>query len=142
MLFQTFSCLLLAQYACTRVAAKQNFPDQPVAVNHNGAGPLLKEPPNVNTQPDEMYDARDRDIPFLRLFHGNLKFFSAGELNTPTGKGDVWGHEHDDANQSACAIPDNAYYVSKVAIHPYFLQYAGLDRKLFPEGLLRLHSRG
>lgn len=141
MLFYTLSCLLLARYVCMHVAAKQHFPDQPVAVKHNGAGPLLAEPPNVDTQPNEMYNARNRDIPFLRLFHGNLKFFAPGELNTPTGKGDVWGHEHDNTNQSACAIPDNAFFISKVAIHPYFLKYAGLDRESFSEEFFYVELR-
>ena len=35
----------------------------------------------------------------------------------------------DSATQSACGIPDNAYYISKVAIHPYFLKYADLSRE-------------
>lgn len=30
---------------------------------------------------------------------------------------------------SACGIPDNALDQNKAAIHPYWLKYAGLDRK-------------
>lgn len=63
--------------------------------------------------------------------HGDMKFFSAGHLNTPTGDTDEWLPQGtDSANQSACGIPDNAYSISKVAIHPYFLKYADLSRKL------------
>ena len=29
--------------------------------------------------------------------------------------------------QSACGIPHNAYYMSHVAIHPYWLNYAPLE---------------
>ncbi|KAG8534409.1 uncharacterized protein KY384_001254 [Bacidia gigantensis] len=35
----------------------------------------------------------------------------------------------DDPKQSACGIPHNAYYTSHVAIHPYWLKYAPLDRE-------------
>ena len=35
----------------------------------------------------------------------------------------------DDPKQSACGIPHNAYSISHVAIHPYWLKYANLDRK-------------
>jgi len=132
MLFQTFSYLLLAQHAFTYVSAKsqkQTIPDH-YEVKHNGSPPLLAEPPQerISETVRDTYGVRHQDIPFLRLFHGNLKFFAPGQLNTPTGRGDVWGPENDNANQSACGIPDNAFYVSKVAIHPYFLKYAGLDR--------------
>ena len=34
----------------------------------------------------------------------------------------------DDPKQSACGIPHNAYWLSHVAIHPYWLKYAPLDR--------------
>ncbi|KAK4690929.1 hypothetical protein P7C71_g5966, partial [Lecanoromycetidae sp. Uapishka_2] len=65
-----------------------------------------------------------------------MKFFSAGQLNTPTGMKDEWINTPanptqngiDSANQSACGIPDNAYSITKVAIHPYFLKYADLSR--------------
>ena len=57
-------------------------------------------------------------------------YFKAGEMNTADGiKDDGAVGEADDAKQSACGIPDNAYSNSKVAIHPYWLKYAGLDRK-------------
>ena len=70
------------------------------------------------------------------MYHGNLKFFSPGQLNTADGITDQWGASNDNANQSACGIPDNAWKVSKVAIHPYFLKYADLSRKS-PHGLWR-----
>ena len=98
----------------------------------NNAPQLNAEPPITNDVPSEIYGTRSVDLPFYRLFHGNMNFFSAGQLNTPTGKVDVWGSENDNANQSACGIPDNAFSASKVAIHPYFLQYANLSRKTLP----------
>lgn len=38
----------------------------------------------------------------------------------------------DDPKQSACGIPHNAYSISHVAIHPYWLNYAPLDSKAAP----------
>ena len=96
----------------------------------NGAPLLAAEPPVTDEEPPACYGVRDIDIPFGRLYHGNAKFFAAGQLNTPTGIQDTWlPQSTDSANQSACGIPDNAYSVSKVAIHPYFLKYADLSRK-------------
>ena len=101
--------------------------DKPAVHNPGpGMGQDSKEIPN------EVYQPRDIDIPFGRLFHGTMKFFQKGELNTPDDITD-FGHynsNNDNANQSACGIPDNAYHMAKAAIHPYFLKYAGLDRKL------------
>ena len=104
---------------------------------NNGAPMLAAEPPMTSDTPPDIYGARSVDLPFYRLFHGNLKFFSAGQLNTPTGITDQWVNSLantavngvDSANQSACGIPDNAFSISKVAIHPYFLKYADLSRK-------------
>lgn len=138
------SAFVLALFASTFVAAetgRQHFPESPAKINHNGAPALLAEPPNVKTAPPEIYNARDIDLPFLRLFHGYSKYFSAGELNTPNGNGDKWGPENDNVNQSACAIPDNAFFISKVAIHPYFLKYAPLDRESFSDELCCACSR-
>ena len=87
------------------------------------------EPPYTDEIPDPIYGVRDIDIPFFRPFVGHMNFFSEGELNTPAGDRDVWGPENDDARQSACGIPDNAFFSSKFAIHPHFLEFAGLDRK-------------
>lgn len=39
---------------------------------------------------------------------------------------------------SACGIPDNAYFQTKAAIHPYFLKYAGLDRKFCSASFLHI----
>ena len=62
--------------------------------------------------------------------HGNMKFFSAGQLNSASGDTDQWLPQGtDSAQQSACGIPDNAFSISKVAIHPYFLKYADLSRE-------------
>ena len=83
--------------------------------------------------PSAVYGARSIDLPFGRLYHGNMKFFGKGRLNTPDGIQDVYKPGVNDfAYQSACGIPDNAFFMSKVAIHPYFLKYADLSRKLFP----------
>ena len=69
-----------------------------------------------------------------------MKFFSAGQLNTASGDTDEWLPQGtDSATQSACGIPDNAYSISKVAIHPYFLKYADLSRKL-PDRLPNLRQ--
>lgn len=60
-----------------------------------------------------------------------MKLFPAGQLNTPDNDTDLWQPQgQDSASQSACGIPDNAFSISKVAIHPYFLKYADLSRKL------------
>lgn len=97
---------------------------------------LVGEPPQSSDPIPSVYGARSVDLPFYRLYHGSMKFFSPGQLNTATGNTDVWNSNsngvtvnNDNANQSACGIPDNAFIVSKVAIHPYFLKYAPLDRK-------------
>ena len=102
--------------------ATQNF--------SSGAPQLNAEPPVTGDTPPALYGTRKIDIPFYRLYHGNINFFSKGQLNTPDQDTDVWGSQYDNVNQSACGIPDNAFSISKVAIHPYFLKYAGLDRKL------------
>ncbi|KAG8529663.1 uncharacterized protein KY384_005144 [Bacidia gigantensis] len=88
------------------------------------------QPPQTNAPLPEQYRAKDIDLPFGRLIKGNVKYFQPGEMNTPTGVTDEAGAMGvaDFANQSACGIPDNVYRDSKVAIHPYWLKYAGLDR--------------
>ncbi|KAL9619862.1 MAG: hypothetical protein Q9204_008265, partial [Flavoplaca sp. TL-2023a] len=86
-------------------------------------------PPDGEEQQPAEYGARSIDLPFGRLQHGKMKFFGAGELNTPEGRSDVWEPgKHDSAEQSACGIPDSAYQISKVAIHPYWLKFAPLER--------------
>lgn len=99
----------------------------------NGKQPLVSEPPTVAATPlADVYGVRHIDLPFGRLYHGDMKFFSAGQLNSPDGMTDKWMDQpgvYDSANQSACGIPDNAFSISKVAIHPYFLKYANLSRK-------------
>ena len=76
----------------------------------------------------DIYGPRDIDLPFYRMYHGNMMFFPAGQLNTADKNTDEFGSKNDDAQQSACGIPDNAFFDSKVAIHPYFLKYADLSR--------------
>lgn len=99
----------------------------------NGKPMLGSEiPTTAAVPPTNIYDARPIDLPFGRLYHGDMKFFRAGELNSPDGITDGWMGDPgviDSANQSACGIPDNAFSISKVAIHPYFLKYADLSRK-------------
>lgn len=97
---------------------------------NNGKPELAAVPPDNGELPPNIYSARAVDLPFARLFHGNMKFFAKGQLNTPDGITDKWYPAGtDSAKQSACGIPDNAYSISKVAIHPYFLKYADLSRK-------------
>ncbi len=88
--------------------------------------------------PPPIYGPRDIDLPFYRLYHGNMKLFQQDQLNSDDYISDNWkgapeggspGTGYDSANQSACGIPNNAFFDSHVAIHPYFLKYAGLDRK-------------
>ena len=132
----TFFSFLLLYYLSVHVTAQdpgmQAIPDKakdPGTFSNGVDGPLNSEPPNTNDPVPDVYGVRTIDLPFFRLYHGNINYFRAGELNTPTGDADVWGGQHDNANQSACGIPDNAYWISKVAIHPYFLKFADLSRE-------------
>lgn len=113
-------------------AAFQHVPSiaQPDNSFHTAAPPLPSGmPPNSPEEGPAVYGARSIDLPFGRLQHGKMKFFGAGELNSPTGKSDLWTPgQNDFANQTACGIPDNAFQISKVAIHPYWLKYAPLER--------------
>ncbi|KAI4247184.1 MAG: hypothetical protein L6R40_001527 [Gallowayella cf. fulva] len=74
-------------------------------------------------------------IPFSRANRGKLLFYGKGEGNTPDGVTDQWINQGgvDDPKQSACGIPHNAYSISHVAIHPYWLKYAPLDRYCRPD---------
>lgn len=97
---------------------------------NNGKDVLGGLPKVVPDIPPAIYGARSIDLPFGRLYHGNMIFFKKGQLNTPDGITDHYRPGVNDfANQSACGIPDNAFVTSKVAIHPYFLKYADLSRK-------------
>lgn len=106
---------------------------QPDNTFHNGADRLNALPPMETTVPvPDVYGSRSVDLPFGRLYNGKMKFFSKGQLNTADQITDFWISEPavtDSAKQSACGIPDNAFAISKVAIHPYFLKYAPLSRK-------------
>ena len=109
----------------------QVIPSTPPTKFNNGGTMLGGEPPQDTTTPvPAVYGARDIDLPFYRLFNGNIKFFSVGQLNSANGDTDMYLDVGgaDSANQSACGIPDNAFSHSKVAIHPYFLKYAELSR--------------
>ncbi|KAL8837005.1 MAG: hypothetical protein Q9170_002694 [Blastenia crenularia] len=109
----------------------QDVPDEPKAANTFNNG----QPQNNNGMewgsgsiPD-LYQPREIDIPFGRMFHGKMSFFDYGEYNDPKDNTATWSpNVYDNANQSACGIPDDAYFQTKAAIHPYFLKYAGLDR--------------
>ena len=136
MLLSLFLAASVAALANGRVMRRQDgcqtIPSTAKADNtfNNGAPLLAREPDDTGETPPACYGARDIDIPFARLYHGNAKFFPAGQLNTPNKYTDVWYPDGgDSAQQSACGIPDNAYSISKVAIHPYFLKYADLSRR-------------
>ena len=137
MLFQVGFLLSVASLSTCVVLPRQDpgmqtIPTTGKADNtfNNGAPLLAAEPPASGDTPPDIYGARTVDLPFYRLYQGNANFFSPGQLNTPTGNTDQWYPQgSDSANQSACGIPDNAYSISKVAIHPYFLKYADLSRK-------------
>lgn len=94
----------------------------------NGKPFMPGEPPKTGDLPNAMYNARDIDLPFGRLYHGNLNFYK-GTTNNPKSDKSTWGSEFDSADQSACGIPSNAHFISQVAIHPYFLKYGGLERE-------------
>ena len=66
------------------------------------------------------------DLPFKRMFHGNLNFFRS--FDDPTRTTASFGSQSNNANQTVCEIPPNAFFVTDVAIHPYFLKYADSDR--------------
>ena len=110
----------------------QDIPSTAPADNQfNNTQPhLVTMPPLEESHPDDsIYGVRDIDLPFGRLYHGNMKYFAPGQLNKPGAWTDDWNPGVNDyANQSACGIPDAAYMNTKVAIHPYFLKYAPLDR--------------
>jgi len=101
----------------------QTIPSTAKADNtfNNGAPMLAAEPPDTGITPPAVYGARDTDIPFARLYHGNGKFFPPGQLNSPDGVTDKWYPDgSDSATPSACGIPDNAYSVTKLPSIPTF----------------------
>lgn len=105
---------------------------QPDNTFYNGQPMRVGLPVDGSDPVPDVYGARSIDLPFGRLYHGNMKFFSKGQLNTPDQDTDAAPGQPgvvDSAKQSACGIPDNAFSISKVAIHPYFLKYADLSRK-------------
>ena len=102
----------------------------------------LGQPDQTNIPLPDQYRAKDFDLPIGRVLKGNVMYFQPGEMNTPNGTTDEDGKvgEADSADQSACGIPDNVYRDSKIAIHPYWLKYAGLDRMLLLNCLNSIHS--
>ena len=99
----------------------------------NGQAEVIGGFPYDQGKAPDLYQPRKIDIPFGRMFHGDLMMFPEGQLNQPGFNTDEWTpNQYDFANQSACGIPDNSYLQMKVAIHPYFLKYAGLDREHSP----------
>ena len=116
-----------------RQSALQTIPASAKAPNtfsDNSVAMELGQPDQTTTPLPEQYRAKDIDLPFGRVLKGAVKYFQPGEMNTPNGITDEDGPvgQADNSNQSACGIPDNVYRDSKVAIHPYWLKYAGLDR--------------
>ena len=111
-------------------------PVTPTKPFNNGAGfrigGPLETPVRTTDQPEialtqnPAYEARDFDLPFLRNFKGAAKFYR--HTNDPAATSSTWGVQYDNENQTACGIPTNAYWLSGVAIHPFWLKYAGLDR--------------
>ena len=96
----------------------------------NGKDQVTAQFPYSTDPIPDMYQPREIDIPYGRMVHGNITMFPQGQLNDPNANTDQWTpNQYDFANQSACGIPDNAYFQGKVAIHPYWLKYAGLDSK-------------
>ena len=141
MLFRV-SVLLFTRLALAAVYARQQASGTPTSQGSpNGPWQNVNGQPKLNTEPAissatvaPEFAAHPIDIPFGRLHQGALKYFPAGYLHTPNGITDDWQpNVNDFANQSACGIPDNAFYISKVAIHPYYLKYS-------PDGLGLSHE--
>ena len=130
----------------------QEVPDEPKAPNtFNNGKPQDNKGLDWGQGPiPDLYQPKDIDIPFGRMYHGKMSFFDYGEYNNPKDNTATWSpNTLDYANQrcvyqmlaapcyscrvltqhSACGIPDDSSFQTKAAIHPYFLKYAGLDRK-------------
>lgn len=111
----------------------QTVPDtgKPDNTFNNGVAQLNTGPPWSSSLAPPLYQPREIDIPFGWMFHGNISMFPSSQLNSGGYMNtDSWDQNVvDSANQSACGIPDRAYFQKQAAIHPYFLKYAGLDRR-------------
>ena len=143
-LYLALSSLALAHASILRRADQpfQNVPSQGALPDNTFDDPNYVDPDPINNQrlttegePPAEYQARPFDIPFGLLTSGTLNFFKKGQLNEPnraTESGNGSPGKFDSAKNSACGIPDAAYATSKVAIHPWWLQYAqeqlGLER--------------
>lgn len=94
--------------------------------------------PEIALTQDPAYEARDFDLPLLRNFKGAAEFDRIRD--EPADTSSAWEAQYDSEDQTACGIPTNAYWLSGLAIHPFWLKYAGLDRtssSLFSACLLR-----
>ena len=138
MLYHSFALALASAASAIIIRRDPGYQEIPTSAQpdntfSNGAPQLAAEPPMQTTVPvPDVYGSRDIDLPFGRLYHGKMKFFSSGQLNTADQITDYWITDPrvtDSAKQSACGIPDNAFSISKVAIHPYFLKFVPLSRK-------------
>ncbi|KAI4163198.1 MAG: hypothetical protein LQ342_003131 [Letrouitia transgressa] len=93
-------------------------------------------------EPPNEYQSRPFDMPFSLLNFGTLNFFKNGQF-PEEARSDTDPYDPnvtDFANNSACGIPDNAYWIAKVAIHPYWLKFAppglGLSRYCMQDACL------
>lgn len=91
-----YNCILLLSTlgsVSSRIAPRQiNIPATapPDDSFYNGAPILPGQPPEEPPNDDSVFGARDIDIPFGKLYGGNLKFFPKGEQNTPDQNTDKW----------------------------------------------------
>ena len=83
----------LRRQAAAGSVGVQPYPSTAPADNtfSNGAKLLAGEPPQGAPNDDNgIYGNRDIDIPFGRLYGGNLMFFPQSEQNNPTDNTDHW----------------------------------------------------
>lgn len=92
----------------------QQFPStpNPPGTFSNGAPLLVGFDPESDAIPDPIYAPRDIDLPFHRLFTGTAMFYRTA--NDPTADSGIWGAQYDSANQTACGIPTNSYWASRL----------------------------
>ena len=129
----TSSCALAAVLPRQDASLPDTGQNVPIPVTAKGPGSFSTgaaaiglPAADLSTVP-AIYGPRDIDLPFGRMYKGTLNFYKT--VNDPTTNFGTFGSQYDNANQSACGIPSNAYFQSGVGIHPYFLKYAGLDRE-------------
>ena len=79
-----------------------SVPDQARAPNtfSNGQPQVTAEYPYSTDPIPDLYQPRGIDIPFGRMFHGNMTMFPQGQLNDPSSDTDQWTpNVYDFANQ-------------------------------------------